>query len=242
MSPEDITPEQHPAGETRQVTVEVPAHRVEQFERFHERFLRMAAHWDAQIGNEDLRGPRGRRGRGPPRRRSLPRPPGRRRARRLMADKPVTVEVPEDRVPEFYLWFAAFLASPPGSGPPRGGPRRGGPGPPWQPPRSPRLGRRRPRRRPLALRPAVRPRARAVRPAHRHAGRAALRQRGRHAPRAGQGRPRPRRHPRVAGSLVPQARAGLPDHDHGPRRRRDRLPHGPGDRGAVRPCARAAAR
>ena len=27
-----------------------------------------------------------------------------------MADKPVTVEVPEDRVPEFYLWFAAFLA------------------------------------------------------------------------------------------------------------------------------------
>ncbi len=41
-----------------------------------------------------------------------------------MADKPVTVEVPEDRVPEFFLWFAAFLASPPGSGPPRGG-RRG---------------------------------------------------------------------------------------------------------------------
>lgn len=38
-----------------------------------------------------------------------------------MADKPVTVEVPEDRVPEFYLWFAAFLASPPGSGPSRGG-------------------------------------------------------------------------------------------------------------------------
>jgi len=31
-----------------------------------------------------------------------------------MADKPVTVEVPEDRVPEFYLWFAAFLASAPG--------------------------------------------------------------------------------------------------------------------------------
>ncbi|MCU0257576.1 MAG: DUF6416 domain-containing protein [Solirubrobacteraceae bacterium] len=49
-----------------------------------------------------------------------------------MADKPVTVEVPEDRVPEFYLWFAAFLASPPGSGPPRTGfgppgPRGGGP-------------------------------------------------------------------------------------------------------------------
>ena len=39
-----------------------------------------------------------------------------------MADKAVTVDVPEDRVPEFYLWFAAFLAAPAGSGPPRGGP------------------------------------------------------------------------------------------------------------------------
>ena len=38
-----------------------------------------------------------------------------------MADKQVTVDVPEDRVPEFYLWFAAFLAAPSGSGPPRGG-------------------------------------------------------------------------------------------------------------------------
>jgi hypothetical protein len=64
MSTEDITPEQDAAGETRQVTVEVPAHRVEQFERFHARFLQMAAHWDAQVGSEDLRGPRGRRGRG----------------------------------------------------------------------------------------------------------------------------------------------------------------------------------
>jgi hypothetical protein len=49
-----------------------------------------------------------------------------------MADKPVTVEVPEDRVPEFYLWFAAFLASPPGSGPPRAG--FGPPGPPGRGP------------------------------------------------------------------------------------------------------------
>ena len=64
MSSDDTTPQQDTAGTTRQVTVEVPAHRVEQFERFHERFLRMAAHWDAQVGNEDLRGPRGRRGRG----------------------------------------------------------------------------------------------------------------------------------------------------------------------------------
>ena len=45
-----------------------------------------------------------------------------------MADKTVTVEVPEDRVPEFYLWFAAFLASAPGSGPPRGGPPHRGRG------------------------------------------------------------------------------------------------------------------
>jgi Family of unknown function (DUF6416) len=33
-----------------------------------------------------------------------------------MADKQVTVAVPEERVPEFYAWFAAFLASEPGSG------------------------------------------------------------------------------------------------------------------------------
>ena len=64
MSSDDITRETAPAGETRQVTVEVPAHRVAQFERFHQRFLQMASHWDGQVGNEDLRGPRGRRGRG----------------------------------------------------------------------------------------------------------------------------------------------------------------------------------
>jgi hypothetical protein len=34
-----------------------------------------------------------------------------------MADKQVTVAVPEERVPEFYIWFANFLASEPG-GPP----------------------------------------------------------------------------------------------------------------------------
>jgi hypothetical protein len=66
MSSEDITPQQdptsgrEPAAETRTVTVEVPAHRVEQFERFHQRFLAMAAHWDARVGNEDVRGRRGR--------------------------------------------------------------------------------------------------------------------------------------------------------------------------------------
>jgi hypothetical protein len=64
MSSEDITPEQDPAQELREITVKVPAHRVAQFERFHQRFLAMAAHWDSQIGNEDLRGRRGRRGPG----------------------------------------------------------------------------------------------------------------------------------------------------------------------------------
>jgi hypothetical protein len=50
-----------------------------------------------------------------------------------MADKQVTVPVPEERVAEFYAWFAAFLASEPGwtRGGPRGRPggpaRRGGP-------------------------------------------------------------------------------------------------------------------
>jgi hypothetical protein len=45
-----------------------------------------------------------------------------------MADKQVTVAVPEERVPEFYAWFAAFLAAEPGTPPPfaqrgRRGPR-----------------------------------------------------------------------------------------------------------------------
>lgn len=49
-----------------------------------------------------------------------------------MADKQITVAVPEDRVPEFYAWFAAFLAAD------RGGDnqvlvRGGGPGGPGGP-------------------------------------------------------------------------------------------------------------
>src|ERR1700761_5003236 len=44
-----------------------------------------------------------------------------------MADKEVTVAVPEERVPEFYSWFAAFLAAEPGTPPPSLG--RGGRGP-----------------------------------------------------------------------------------------------------------------
>ena len=51
-----------------------------------------------------------------------------------MADKEITVAVPEDRVPEFYLWFAAFLAAEPGTPPPLAmrqalGPRGRGRGP-----------------------------------------------------------------------------------------------------------------
>ncbi len=38
-------------------------------------------------------------------------------------DRPITVDVPEGRVPEFYAWYARFLA---GDGP--RGRRRGGPG------------------------------------------------------------------------------------------------------------------
>ncbi len=43
-----------------------------------------------------------------------------------MADKQITVAVPEERVPEFYVWFASFLAAEGGGGPPWGGGRRGG--------------------------------------------------------------------------------------------------------------------
>jgi hypothetical protein len=45
-----------------------------------------------------------------------------------MADKQVTVAVPEERVPDFYSWFSAFLMAEPGTPPPlmrhgRHGPR-----------------------------------------------------------------------------------------------------------------------
>jgi uncharacterized protein DUF6416 len=43
-----------------------------------------------------------------------------------MPDKQVTVAVPEDRVPEFYSWFAAFLAADPGTPPPHTGRGRRG--------------------------------------------------------------------------------------------------------------------
>ena len=54
-----------------------------------------------------------------------------------MADKQVTVAVPEERVPEFYVWFAGFLAAEPGGPLPRGGPMS------WARPPGPR-GRGRP--------------------------------------------------------------------------------------------------
>ncbi|HZO80023.1 MAG TPA: DUF6416 domain-containing protein [Solirubrobacteraceae bacterium] len=44
-----------------------------------------------------------------------------------MTDKQVTVAVPEERVPEFYAWFAAFLAAEPGTAPPLSGRGRRGP-------------------------------------------------------------------------------------------------------------------
>jgi hypothetical protein len=44
-----------------------------------------------------------------------------------MADKQVTVGVPEERLPEFYAWFAAFLAAEPGTPPPSVGRGRHGP-------------------------------------------------------------------------------------------------------------------
>lgn len=47
-----------------------------------------------------------------------------------MTDKQVTVAVPEERVPEFYAWFAHFLAADAG-GRPRGDP---GGAPPWAAP------------------------------------------------------------------------------------------------------------
>ncbi len=45
-----------------------------------------------------------------------------------MADKQITVAVPQERVPEFYVWFASFLAGEPGA-PPWGGRRGRGRGP-----------------------------------------------------------------------------------------------------------------
>ena len=42
-----------------------------------------------------------------------------------MADKQITVAVPQERVPEFYAWFADFLAAEPGTAAPSQRRRRG---------------------------------------------------------------------------------------------------------------------
>jgi hypothetical protein len=42
-----------------------------------------------------------------------------------MADKQITVAVPEERVPEFYVWFADFLTAEPGTAPSSERRRRG---------------------------------------------------------------------------------------------------------------------
>jgi hypothetical protein len=42
-----------------------------------------------------------------------------------VADKQITVAVPEERVAEFYAWFAHFLTAEPGTAGPSGGGRRG---------------------------------------------------------------------------------------------------------------------
>jgi len=42
-----------------------------------------------------------------------------------MADKQITVAVPEERVPEFYAWFASFLTAEPGTAPSSGRRRHG---------------------------------------------------------------------------------------------------------------------
>jgi hypothetical protein len=48
-----------------------------------------------------------------------------------MADKQITVAVPEDRVPEFYAWFAQFLAADRGGAGAAPGGVPGPAGPPW---------------------------------------------------------------------------------------------------------------
>jgi hypothetical protein len=62
-----------------------------------------------------------------------------------MADKQITVAVPEERVPEFYVWFAHFLAAPEGgqapwAGPPGRDPQAPWAGPPGRDPQAPFAG------------------------------------------------------------------------------------------------------
>ena len=117
----------------KQVTIDVPEDRVAEFYAFYGQFL---AGFPGRREERPSRArPHGHQLRAaPPRRARGRRCGGAAGVRpgdgcRLMADKQVTVAVPEERVPEFYIWFAQFLAADPGAGPPRGGPfPRGGRG------------------------------------------------------------------------------------------------------------------
>ena len=76
MTSESTNPNPTPAAETREITVPVPEDRVEQFNRFVERFLSAGEH-----GPRSGRGPRGHRGPGSGRGPGGPR--GGRRARHI---------------------------------------------------------------------------------------------------------------------------------------------------------------
>ena len=80
-----------------------------------------------------------------------------------MADKQITVAVPEERVAEFYVWFGEFLAAEPGSRQHRG---RRGPRGPRRHTRARAVVRRRRQAGDLAVPQAGAAGARAVRPAH----------------------------------------------------------------------------
>ena len=209
-----------PTTQDKQITIDVPEDRVAEFYAFYGRFL---------AGFPGRRG----RGRGAPPLRPAP-PPGRVRGDAgrdpdgLMADKQITVAVPEERVPEFYVWFASFLAAEGGGGPPLvgGAPRR----PARRPaPRLPRAaavvrGRRRGR---VAVRQARAARAGAVRRSSSTPRRAPRGQRDRRTAGPREGRARRRRHPRLAGRYARKlSRPRAADRHRGPRRRRHRLLHG----------------
>ena len=111
-----------PTTKDKQITIDVPEDRVAEFYAFYGRFLAGSLRAPApRPPPRPLRPP-------PPRhaRRADARRHGPRGRHRLMADKQVTVAVPEERVPEFYVWFAHFLASESGGGPPWAGARPAG--------------------------------------------------------------------------------------------------------------------
>ena len=227
-----------PNPQYTQVTVDVPEDRLAEFHAFFARFL--AGEAGRRRGGRHGRhghGHHGHRGRGCRRgpERAEESRAGHRSDRDLMADKQVTVAVPEQRVPEFYAWFAAFLASEPGTPPPSGGRGR----------RGPRGSRRHHDAKAWSADDAdqaawlyrkLAPPARelfdllADSPGTRIAG-----EQRRPAPRDRQGVARDRRDPRVAGPVLAPSGTGAADRDRRSLRRRHRLLHGPGDRAACSP-------